>query len=64
MVSAEVYDLAGRRVRTLAPALLTGAAEIRWDGARDDGAPARPGVYLVRVRAGGAEFTRRVVRLD
>jgi flagellar hook assembly protein FlgD len=64
MVSAEVYDLAGRRVRTLAPALLSGAAEIRWDGARDDGAPARPGVYLVRVRTGGAEFTRRVIRLE
>jgi parallel beta-helix repeat protein len=64
LVSAEVYDLAGRRVRTLRPALLSGAAEIRWDGARDDGAPARPGVYLVRVRTGGAEYTRRVVRLD
>jgi hypothetical protein len=51
-------------VRTLAPALLSGAAEIRWDGARDDGAPARPGVYLVRVRTGGAEFTRRVIRLE
>jgi parallel beta-helix repeat protein len=63
-VSAEVYDLAGRRVKTLAPALLSGAVEIRWDGSRDDGGPARPGVYLVRVRAGGAEFTRRVVRLE
>jgi acid phosphatase len=63
-VSAEVYDLAGRRVKTLAPALLSGAAEIRWDGTRDDGGPARPGVYLVRVRTGGAEFARRVVRLE
>jgi parallel beta-helix repeat protein len=64
LVSAEVYDLAGRRVRTLRPALLSGAAEIRWDGGRDDGAPARPGVYLVRVRTGGAEYTRRVIRLE
>jgi parallel beta-helix repeat protein len=64
VVSAEVYDLLGRRVKTVAPATLSGAAEIRWDGSRDDGGPARPGVYLVRVRAGGSEFTRRVVRLQ
>jgi parallel beta-helix repeat protein len=63
-VSAEVFDLAGRRVKTLASATLSGAAEIRWDGSRDDGGPAHPGVYLVRVRAGGAQFTRRVVRLQ
>jgi hypothetical protein len=63
MVSAEVFDLLGRRVKTLAPATLSGTAEIRWDGSRDDGGPAHPGVYLVRVRAGGARFTRRVVRL-
>jgi hypothetical protein len=64
VVSAEVYDLLGRRVKTVAPATLSGAAEIRWDGSRDDGGPARPGVYLVRVRTGGSEFTRRVVRLE
>jgi parallel beta-helix repeat protein len=62
-VSAEVYDLAGRRVKTLATAQLSGVSEIHWDGSRDDGGPAHPGVYLVRVRAGGAQFTRRVVRL-
>jgi hypothetical protein len=64
VVSAEVYDLFGRRVKTVGPATLSGAAEIRWDGSRDDGGPARPGVYLVRVRTGGSEFTRRVVRLE
>jgi hypothetical protein len=64
LVSAEVYDLAGRRVKTVGPATLSGAAEIRWDGSRDDGGRVHPGVYLVRVRTGGAVFTRRVVRLE
>jgi len=64
LVAAEVYDLAGRRVWTLPPATLSGATQIRWDGTRDDGGRTRPGVYLLRVRAGGAAFTRRVVHLE
>jgi hypothetical protein len=63
VVSAEVFDLAGRRVRRLAPATLSGAAEIPWDGTADDGSRVRPGVYLLRVRAAGAVFARRVVHL-
>jgi flagellar hook assembly protein FlgD len=63
-VAAEVYDLAGRRVWTLPAATLSGATQIRWDGTRDDGGRTRPGVYLMRVRAGSAAFTRRVVRLE
>jgi len=63
-VFAEVFDLAGRRVKTFAPTTLSGTAELRWDGSRDDGATADPGVYLVRVRAGSSVVTRRVVRLE
>lgn len=53
----DVYDLAGRHVAALADAWLTAGphavpCDVRgW----------RPGVYLVRVRAGGGEATRRLV---
>ena len=64
VVAADVFDLAGRRVWAMAPVTLAGAAEIRWDGTSGDGGRVRPGVYLLRVRAGGAAFTRRVVHLE
>ena len=63
-VAIGVYDVAGRRVWSLAPATRSGATEIRWDGTRDDGGRTRPGVYLLRVRAGDAAYTRRVVHLE
>jgi hypothetical protein len=64
VVAADVFDLAGRRVWTMAPVTLSGTAEIRWDGTGGNGDRVRPGVYLLRVRAGGSAFTRRLVRLE
>jgi len=64
VVTAEVYDLAGRRVWTMRPVAMAGTSEIRWDGSAAGGGRVRPGVYLVRVRAGDHAFTRRVVRLE
>ncbi len=63
VVDLAVFDAAGRRVRELVrgerPA---GRASISWDGRRDDGGSAEPGVYFVRLRAPGvaAGLTRRV----
>jgi hypothetical protein len=60
----EVFDVDGRRVRTLAagpwPA---GAHRLSWDGSDARGAPIPPGVYLVRLAARGAVHTRRLVVL-
>ena len=58
-----VLDLAGRRVRELAPVGLLGGA-VAWDGRRDDGAMARAGVYWVRVRWAGGSDARRLVKLE
>jgi hypothetical protein len=33
----------------------------RWEGTDDAGRTVRPGVYLVRLRAGGVETTKRVL---
>ena len=60
----EVVDLAGRRVRNLGEGPGDGSAlSLRWDGRDGDGAPARPGIYWVRVEAGGAIAARRLALL-
>ena len=63
-VQIEILDVAGARVRTLrgqsnAPA----PARLTWDGRREDGAEASPGVYFARARGAGGEVAARFVRL-
>ena len=60
-----VHDVLGRRVATLASgAAAAGTHEVRWDGHATDGATARAGVYLVRVRlADGTTTSTRLVRI-
>lgn len=61
----EVFDLAGRRVRTLAAGTREpGVHRLAWDGLDDHGRAAGPGVYLARARASAFEQSRRFVRLD
>jgi hypothetical protein len=63
IVSAAVFDLAGRPVRTLLTrqALDSGTHDVLWDGRTDVGLPARDGVYFVRVNEGAAQRTVRIV---
>jgi hypothetical protein len=61
-VTLAVYDVAGRRVRTLADTSYpAGASEITWDLTADDGRAAAPGVYIYRLTAGGENLARRIV---
>ena len=61
-VQVDVYDLAGRLVRTLQSRPLTaGEHGLHWDGRDGTGRPAVSGVYLYRVRAGHAALTGRMV---
>lgn len=58
----EVYDAAGRRVRTLADgAFAAGAHAWTWDLRDAAGVRVAPGVYLARFAAAGETRTRRVV---
>jgi len=58
----EIYDLAGRRARVLAPgARPAGPGEVTWDLADGRGARVPLSVYLVRARVPGAEAVRRLV---
>lgn len=65
VVDVAIYDPAGRRVRRLQHEYLpAGRHALDWDGASDAGPPVRPGLYFVRVVAGGASAVRRIVRLE
>jgi hypothetical protein len=61
----EVFDTHGRRVRTLIEAALpAGAHTASWRGDDDRGQPVPGGLFFVRLRCGGEEVTRRVVRMQ
>jgi len=63
-VTANVFDIAGRRVASLADGVLDpGQRDIVWDGRRDDGSLSGAGVYLLRIRAGGDMVVRRAIRV-
>lgn len=60
-VHVAVYDVFGRRVRTLFSGMLpAGLTTLIWDGRAEQGPPASSGVYFARATYGGG---RRVVRI-
>ena len=62
-IKARIYDLRGRLVRTLRDAAgVAGHYQLTWDGRRDAGAMARPGLYLFRLQIAGDSATRTLVR--
>jgi hypothetical protein len=64
-VTAEVYSVDGKRVRTLVRSHSYGAGpvELRWNGVDDAGAAVASGVYFVRVRSPLGMHTARAVLL-
>jgi hypothetical protein len=59
-----VYDLAGRRLRTLLDGELpVGATDVRWDGTADAGNRVASGVYFVRLSCARGARVSRVVML-
>jgi hypothetical protein len=59
-----VFDLAGRRARTLVDgALPAGPHELAWDGRDERGARVPAGLYWARLEAAGRSVTRRIVRM-
>jgi len=59
-----VFDLAGRRARTLWDGPLeAGAHDMAWDGRDERGAGVPAGLYWARLEAGGRSLTRRLVRV-
>jgi hypothetical protein len=63
-VRIEVYDVAGRLVRTLVDGhVCSGEAAVRWDGTATDGSRAASGIYFCRMAAAGVQTTARLVLL-
>jgi uncharacterized protein YkwD len=61
-VRAAVFDITGREIRRLAGAAYpAGRHEIRWDGTDAVGRRSPPGLYFIRVAAGGHAGTSRVI---
>lgn len=57
-----IHDVTGRRVRALIrERRAAGRHVISWDGRGDDGRPAAPGVYAIRIDAGAFTAARRFV---
>jgi len=60
-VSLDLFDLAGRHVRTLRRGFTSaGKTPFRWDGRLEGGANAPSGVYFLRLRGDDWLLTRRV----
>jgi hypothetical protein len=61
-VQVAVYDLVGRRVRTLVNGtLVAGTQTLAWDGRDDGGRAVAAGLYMVRFDTPGAQQSRRLV---
>lgn len=64
-VDLRIFDASGRLTRVLISGqeLPAGDRVIRWNGFRDDGRPAPPGLYLVRLTAPEGIAWQRIARL-
>ena len=63
-VQLGVYDVGGRRVRSLVDGERSAGTEtLVWDGTSESGSELGAGVYFVRLTGPGVRQTRRVVRL-
>jgi hypothetical protein len=58
-----IYDVAGRRVRTIADVASPGGSifSASWDGRDDRGRQVASGVYFIRARSGRSQQTRKLV---
>jgi hypothetical protein len=62
-VDLGIYDVAGRRLKTLVQeGLAAGSYAADWDGRDDGGNPVPSGIYFARLRAGAEEKRLKLVR--
>lgn len=62
-VSLDVFDLRGAKVAHLAGGYTgEGYHVVHWNGYADHGHVTAPGIYFVRLRAGGESETRKIIR--
>jgi serine protease AprX len=60
----ELFDVAGRKIRTLQKGWIAAGMHVRvWDRRTDEGALASPGIYFAKLEAGGRLLSRKLVML-
>lgn len=65
VTTLEVFDAAGRRVRSLVSAVLdAGDHTVAWDGTDDGGRRVPSGVYLYRLESGGIVTGRKMLLVE
>ncbi|UCE03060.1 MAG: T9SS type A sorting domain-containing protein, partial [Candidatus Latescibacterota bacterium] len=63
-VELAIYDVDGRLVRTLIrEALAPGRHTFEWDGRDHQRQPTSSGIYILRLQAGAAVLTRKLIRV-
>jgi flagellar hook assembly protein FlgD len=63
-VELVVYDLSGKKVRTLVNATQeSGMKTVTWNGKDEQGRSVAAGVYVYRLQAGGYMETKKMVLL-
>jgi hypothetical protein len=61
-VTLEIFDVAGRRVRTvLNERMDAGSSSARWEGVSDTGEPIASGMYFARLQSGKRFLTQKIV---
>jgi len=61
-ISVDIYDLMGRRVRTLHSGFMdAGERELVWNGISDTGSPVSSGTYFVSLRSEEGEKTQKIM---
>jgi hypothetical protein len=61
-IQVDVYDVVGRHVRTIASGTQSaGRGELSWDLRDATGRSVRTGMYMMRARLGGKDWTRRLL---
>ena len=60
-IELALFDIGGRRVRTLVNgALAAGRHTIAWDGRGPSGEKLAPGIYVARLEGAGQRWTKRI----
>ena len=63
-VDISIYNLLGRRLKTIAEGMKDGGDHsVIWDGTDENGIPAATGVYMYRLKAGDYIETRKMLLL-
>jgi hypothetical protein len=62
LVEIAIFDVEGRRIRTLVSEVeAPGAYTAVWDGRNDGGAPVAPGIHFCRMRAGSFGSVKKIL---